>query len=87
MVVALWTPLLVSASVRSSRPPGPQRRETSYGYSIPADEGGSMLTVRPAFHHPCQKLDVMSSFASAASAGYISRRTWRTHQRHPIRLL
>jgi hypothetical protein len=44
LAVALWAPLLVSA-VRSSWPPGPpQRRDTNYGYYIPMDGGGSMLT-------------------------------------------
>lgn len=42
-------PSLVSAG-RSSRPPAPpRRRDTNYGYYIPMDEGGSMLTVRAVF--------------------------------------
>lgn len=45
-------PFLVSA-VRSSVPPTPQRRETNYGYYIPMDGGGSMLTVRTTLYHPC----------------------------------
>lgn len=86
-MVVLWTPLLVSA-VRSSWPPEPpQRRDTTYGYYNPMDGGGSMLTVRPAFHYPCQNVDVMPSFTSAASAKYISSRTRGTHQCHTIRLL
>lgn len=29
-----------------------ERRETYYGYYIPMDQGGSMLTVRVTFHRP-----------------------------------
>jgi len=43
MFAILWTPFLVSAE-RSSPPAPPQRRETNYGYYIPTDNGGSMLT-------------------------------------------
>ncbi|KAH0826186.1 hypothetical protein J3R83DRAFT_5618 [Lanmaoa asiatica] len=44
MVAIMSMPFLVSA-LRSSRPPAPpQRRETNYGYYIPMDGGGSMLT-------------------------------------------
>lgn len=52
VVAALSMPCLVSAARSSTPPAPPQRRATNYGYYIPMDGGGSMLTVRTALHHP-----------------------------------